>query len=67
MKNTAKNNTQPTVTVEITNEIARIENSSLAIQFDLSNGTYTGIDKSDGTEVFRNAWCRLGQKEWREL
>ena len=66
MKNTAKDGHQSAVAVAISAGAARIESSVLAIEFDLSNGTYTGTDKSGGTQVFKNAWYRLGQKEWRE-
>lgn len=54
------------VEINISGAHARIENAVLAVEFDLSTGTYTGINKSDETEVFKDAWFRLGQGGWRE-
>jgi len=65
--NSGTENTNPAaVQVEISGDAARIESAILAITFDLSVGTYTGTDKSDGTEVFKDAWFRLGQGGWKE-
>ena len=57
---------QAEVYVDLTAEHAKIENSLVAIEFDLSNGTYSGIDKSDHTKVFADAWYRIGQGGWNE-
>lgn len=59
-------NAQTAVQIDITAEHAKIENSLLAIEFDLSDGTYSGIDKSDNTKVFKDAWYRIGQGGWTE-
>ena len=65
--NSGTENTNPAaVQVEISGDAARIESAILAITFDLSVGTYTGTDKSDGTEVYKDAWFRLGQGGWKE-
>ncbi len=45
---------------------ARIENSYISIEFNLSNGSYSGIDKSDNTKVFKDAWYRVGRSGWAE-
>jgi len=57
---------QTDVQVTITSKHALIENNLLSIEFDLSDGTYSGIDKSDNTVVFEDAWYRLGQGGWLE-
>ncbi|MCP4313171.1 MAG: hypothetical protein GY790_18075 [Bacteroidetes bacterium] len=57
---------QSEVQIELTAGHAIIENSLLAIEFDLSNGSYSGIDKSDHTLVFKDAWFRVGQGGWTE-
>ena len=54
------------VKVEVTGEHARIENNDIAVEFDLSDGTYSGTDKSDNTKVFKDAWYRIGQGGWYE-
>jgi hypothetical protein len=66
MKTMAKEPDQPAVQVHVSAEGAQIENAMLAIAFDLSDGTYTGTDKSDDTDVFIDAWFRLGQGGWKE-
>lgn len=45
---------------------ASIENSVIAIVFDMSEGSYCGIDKSEKTIVFNDAWYRIGQGGWYE-
>lgn len=57
---------QTGVQIDVTTEHAKIENSLLSIEFDLSDGTYSGIDKSDNTMVFKDAWYRIGQGGWTE-
>lgn len=57
---------QANVQIDITDTRASIENSMIAVKFDLSNGTYSGIDKSDNTTVFKDAWYRVGQGGWYE-
>ncbi len=54
-------------TITISKDKARIENSSLAIEFDLETGTYSGIDKSDRTLMFRDAIFLLdrGSRMWK--
>ena len=54
------------VRVELSAGQARIENIAIAVEFNLSDGTYSGIDKSDNTTVFKDAWFRLGQGGWKE-
>jgi len=54
------------VKVEVTGEHASIENSDIAVEFNLSDGTYSGTDKSDNTKVFKDAWYRIGQGGWYE-
>lgn len=57
---------QTGVHIDVTTEHAKIENSLLSIEFDLLDGTYSGIDKSDNTVVFKDAWYRVGQGGWLE-
>jgi hypothetical protein len=52
--------------ISITPEKATIGNDKLSIEFDLKNGTYSGIDQSDHTKVFKDAWFRLGEGGWKE-
>jgi len=54
-------------TITLSKEQAVIENSQLAIEFDLETGTYSGIDKTDNTIVFQNAIFLLdrGQRMWK--
>ncbi len=54
------------VRIDIAADHASIANSVLSINFDLSNGTYCGTDKSDNTKVFKDAWFRIGQGGWTE-
>ncbi|MCF7956631.1 MAG: hypothetical protein K9M75_12580 [Phycisphaerae bacterium] len=57
---------RPAVQVDVTAAHASIENNAIAVEFDLTNGTYCGIDKSDNTTVFKDAWYRIGQGGWKE-
>ncbi len=57
---------QKSVQIEVTTKHAKIENNLIAIEFDLSDGTYSGIDKSDHTTMFKEAWYRIGQGGWTE-
>jgi len=57
---------QPPVHTKVAGGRASIENSFIAIEFDLSNGTYSGTAKSDRTKVFKDAWYRIGQGGWLE-
>ena len=66
MKNLSKDTNQAGVQIAISTKGARVESALLAIEFDLINGTYTGTDKSDDTEVFKDAWFRLGHGGWKE-
>ena len=52
--------------VSITPQKATIANDHLAIEFNLTDGTYSGIDKSDNTHVFKDAWYRIGEGGWKE-
>jgi len=48
---------------------AVIENGLVSISADLARGTYSGIDKADGTVMFRDATFRLDHsvtKQWKE-
>jgi len=55
-----------TVQIKITDGYAKIENDIFAIEFNLSDGTYSGIYKTDNTKIFKNAWYRIGQGGWKE-
>jgi hypothetical protein len=57
---------QAAVKVDLADGHASIENSVIAIKFDLSSGYYCGIDKSDNATVFKDAWYRIGQGGWYE-
>ena len=57
---------QANVQIDVKSGGASIENNVIAIEFDLSDGTYSGIDKSDNTKVFKDAWYRIGQGGWYE-
>lgn len=64
MTDVARHTGTTAVQVDISEERATIENSLLAVQFDLSAGTYTGTSKLDDAVVFKDAWFRLGQGGW---
>ena len=53
--------------VSITPDIATIENSFVLIEFDLQTGTYSGLDKSDHTILFKDAIFLLdrGLRIWK--
>ena len=55
-------------TVTITEQKAKIENDKVAIEFDLAARTYSGLDKSDNTVIFKDALFLLdrGQRMWKE-
>lgn len=58
---------EPAIT--ITDKSATIENELLAISVDLTKGTYSGTDKSDGTVMFKNASFQLDRgttSQWRQ-
>ena len=57
---------QAAVELKITQELATIQNARISVQFDLATGEYSGIDRSDDTYVFKNAWYRIGEGGWRE-
>lgn len=54
-------------TISLTSNKATIENSKVAIEFNLKTGTYSGVDKKDNTIMFKDATFLLdpGQKTWR--
>jgi len=54
------------VKIEINDAHARIENDIFAIDFNLSEGSYSGIYKSDNTTMFKDAWYRIGEGGWKE-
>jgi len=54
------------VQIDVTDGRASIENSVIAIEFDLSDGTYSGSVKSDNATIFKDAWYRIGQGGWYE-
>ena len=51
---------QSAVQVNITGNSAKIENDRIAVVFDLSDGTYSGLSKQDDVKMFKNAWYRIG-------
>lgn len=54
-------------TITLSENQAKIENSHLAIEFDLETGSYSGVDKTDNTIMFRDATFLLdrGQRMWK--
>ncbi len=58
----------PGVRMALLDKTAHIESDRLRIEFNLSTGTYSGIDKSSGVALFRDASFRLdpGRRAWKE-
>ena len=54
-------------TISLSEKQARIENTRVAIEFDLETGTYSGMDKRDHTIMFRDAVFLLdrGSRMWK--
>ncbi len=52
--------------ISITPQKASIENGHVLVEFNLADGTYSGTDKSDNTQVFKDAWYRIGEGGWKE-
>ena len=54
------------VEILISEKQAVIQNARLSIQFDLNTGEYSGIERSDNSFFFRDAWFRVGEGGWKE-
>ena len=54
-------------TQEINAQTVEISNSIYSVVFDLSNGTYSGIEKAGNTIIFADAWFNLdpGARQWK--
>ena len=52
--------------LKVSTDQAVIHNQRVELRFNLNTGTYSGIDLSDHTPVFKDAWYRIGEGGWKE-
>jgi len=57
---------QAAVEIDVAADHANIQNDLISVGFDLTTGNYTGINRTDNTVVFKDAWFRLGKGGWYE-
>ena len=57
---------QTKVDIQMSPQEACIQNTFFSIRFNLKTGGYSGVDRSTGTCLFRDAWFRLGEGGWKE-
>nr|WP_299381131.1 hypothetical protein [Allomuricauda sp.] len=56
---------QNSVQLNIVKDKATIENEHFSIEFNLLDGSYSGIEKSDNIPMFKNAWYTVGHSSWK--